>query len=61
MGFELAGCYKLYAANKRLRIIYEYEPGNASVDVLAIGPREAARVYAIADVEARRRRLRRIS
>jgi mRNA-degrading endonuclease RelE of RelBE toxin-antitoxin system len=59
--FQLAGLRKLYAAKKRLRIIYEVAEGQGVVTVVAIGPREASRVYAIADAEIRRRRLRRIS
>lgn len=59
MGYELAGYRKLYAANKRLRVVYEIE-SDGTVVVVAIGSRDSAKVYAIAEVEARRR-LRRIS
>jgi mRNA-degrading endonuclease RelE of RelBE toxin-antitoxin system len=61
MGYDLTGCYKLYAARKRIRIIYEIEDNRLIVTVIAIGAREAARVYAIADAEMGKRRLRRIS
>jgi mRNA interferase RelE/StbE len=61
LGFDLAGAYKLYAANKRLRVLYEYNKGSNGVFVLAIGPREAAKAYAVAADEISRRRLRRIS
>jgi len=60
MGYDLAGCRKLYAANKRLRVIYEIGEGRV-VTVLAVGPREAGRVYAVAEAEFKQRRLRRIS
>lgn len=60
MGFQLAGYRKLYAASKRIRVIYRILPEGV-VDVVAIGPRDSAKVYAIADAEVKRRRLRRIS
>jgi mRNA-degrading endonuclease RelE of RelBE toxin-antitoxin system len=62
MGYRLSGYRKLTAVRKSIRIIYEILEDRLLVDVIAIGPREGARVYAIADAEAqRRRRLRRIS
>jgi len=61
MGYELAGYRKLYAASKRLRLVYEIME-DGTVDVIAIGRRDAETVYAVAEAEARRRgRLRRIS
>src|SRR5947209_5105016 len=62
MGFNLTGLRKLYVARKRIRVVYEMEGQKLVVTVIAVGVREDARVYAIADAEmARRRRLRRIS
>jgi mRNA-degrading endonuclease RelE of RelBE toxin-antitoxin system len=60
MGYDLVGCRKLYAADKRLRVIYEIDQGN-TITVLAVGPRDKARVYAVAEAELSQRRLRRIS
>lgn len=53
--------FVVYVANKRIRIIYEFHEGKLLVDVIAIGEREAAKVYAVADAEMKTRRLRRIS
>jgi mRNA-degrading endonuclease RelE of RelBE toxin-antitoxin system len=55
MGIALVGYRKLYACNKRVRIIYGVAGTQLVVSVIAIGPREDARVYVIAEVEARKR------
>ncbi|HVF12607.1 MAG TPA: type II toxin-antitoxin system RelE/ParE family toxin [Actinomycetota bacterium] len=60
MGTALAGYRKLYAARRRVRIIYSIESGKLVVSVIAIGAREDAKVYLIADAEAQKR-LRRLS
>lgn len=57
----LSGYRKLYAARKRLRIIYQIEDDKLVVTVIAIGQREGEAVYVVAEAEAARRRLRRIS
>lgn len=57
LGTSLAGYRKLYACKKRVRIIYGIEGLRLVVTVIAIGPREDARVYQIAEAEATRRRL----
>lgn len=54
----LVGFRKLYACNKRIRIIYEIEGLRLVVRVVVVGPREDAKVYRIAEVEAKRPRLR---
>ena len=51
----------MYAAKKRVRVIYEIAGTKLIVTVIAIGPREDARVYRIASSEAKNRRLRKIS
>lgn len=59
---NLVNYRKMYAAKKRIRIVYCIEPdGRLTVTVIAIGARESGAVYAIAEVEAHQRRLRRIS
>jgi mRNA interferase RelE/StbE len=58
-GLPLTGYRKLYAARKRIRIIYTIQREIVVVLVVAIGPREDAKVYKIAEAEAARR-LRRI-
>jgi mRNA-degrading endonuclease RelE of RelBE toxin-antitoxin system len=60
MGYRLTGYRKLYAAKKRIRIIYTVIEQKLVVEVIAIGPREGAQVYAVAAAEAKKRRLRRI-
>lgn len=60
LGKSLAGFRKLPVLGGRLRIIYEVDEQERQVHVLAIGPREDARVYKIADAEAKQKRLRRI-
>jgi hypothetical protein len=42
-------------------VIYEVNDRKRMATVIALGPRDSARVYAIADAEMKRRRLRRIS
>lgn len=59
MGAPLTGYRKLYAARKRIRIIYTVQHAIVLVLVVAIGPREDAKVYKIAEA-ATRRRLRRL-
>jgi mRNA interferase RelE/StbE len=54
-GMQLTGYRKMYAARKRVRIIYEIEKGKLVVHVIAIGAREDARVYKIASAEAAKR------
>lgn len=54
-GLDLAGYRKVYAAKKRIRIIYAIEQGRLVVSVIAIGPRADAQVYQIASVEAKKR------
>jgi mRNA interferase RelE/StbE len=60
-GIDLTGYRKVYAANKRLRIVYQVHEAQVVVEVIAIGPRADMRVYQIASGEASgRRRLRRL-
>lgn len=59
MGLPLTGYRKLYAARKRIRIIYTIQHEVVHVLVVAIGPREDAKVYKIAEAAAARR-LRRL-
>jgi mRNA-degrading endonuclease RelE of RelBE toxin-antitoxin system len=62
-GIDLTGYRKVYAANKRLRIIYQVREAEVLVEVIAIGPRADMRVYQIAAGEVSgsgRRRLRRL-
>lgn len=54
----LAGYRKLYAARKRIRVIYSIEDDVLLVTVIAIGAREDAAVYLVAEGEAHK--LRRI-
>jgi mRNA interferase RelE/StbE len=61
LGLDLTGYRKMYAAKKRVRVIYEIAGTKLIVTVIAIGPREDARVYRIASSEAKNRRLRKIS
>ena len=56
----LSGYRKLYAANRRIRVIYTIQGRKLLVLVVAVGAREDARVYHIAETEAQKRRLRRI-
>lgn len=58
LGIALAGYRKLYACRKRIRVIYGIEGMKLVVTVIAVGPREDAKVYRIAEAEAMRRRLR---
>lgn len=46
MSMDLTGYYKLYADNKRIRIIYSIE--GDLIDVIAIGEREDMEVYHLA-------------
>ncbi len=52
---DLTGYRKLYAARKRVRIIYRIEAEVLVVTVVAIGPRENALVYRIADATTKKR------
>ena len=55
---SLVNYRKMYAARKRVRLIYSIQGDVLLVTVIAIGAREDAMVYAIAEGEVRR--LRRI-
>src|SRR6266540_3414032 len=52
-GMALTGFRKLYAAQKRIRVIYTIRGQQLLVLVVAIGPREDAKVYRIAETQAR--------
>lgn len=60
---QLVNYRRMYAAKKRLRIVYRIERGVLVVMIVAIGKREAEAVYRVAEAEANiyQRRLRRIS
>ena len=61
---DLVNHRKMYAAKKRLRIVYRIEHLRVVVTVIAIGKRENEAVYRVAEAEAahfHQRRLRRIS
>jgi mRNA-degrading endonuclease RelE of RelBE toxin-antitoxin system len=58
-GIPLSGYRKLYAARKRIRVIYTIQGRDLIVLVVAVGAREDARVYRIAEA-AEQQRLRRI-
>jgi len=46
MGMDLTGYYKLYADNKRIRIVYSIE--DDLIKIIAIGEREDLEVYQLA-------------
>jgi mRNA interferase RelE/StbE len=45
-GFDLTGYYKLYAANKAIRIVYRIVEDEVIVEVVGIGRRADFEVYA---------------
>lgn len=45
-GFDLTGYYKLYAANKAIRIVYRIVEDEVVVEVVGIGKRADFEVYA---------------
>lgn len=45
-GFDIAGYYKLYAANKAIRIVYRIIEDEVIVEVVGIGKRADFEVYA---------------
>jgi mRNA interferase RelE/StbE len=45
-GFDLSGYYKLYAANKAIRIVYRIIEDEVIVEVVGIGRRADFEVYA---------------
>lgn len=55
---ELVNYRKLYVAKKRLRVVYRIEQEVLIVTVVAVGRRESAAVYAVAEAQANQRRLR---
>lgn len=57
-GFDLAGCRRLRVG--KIRVVYELVEEERAVDVLAVGAREGAHVYQIADKAMGGRRLRRV-
>lgn len=44
-GYELSGCRKMYADNKRIRIVYRIVEDKIIVEVIAIGERDDMAVY----------------
>ncbi len=44
-GYELSGCRKMYADNKRIRIVYRIIEDKIIVEVIAIGERDDMAVY----------------
>ncbi len=44
-GYDLAGYRKLYANNKKIRIVYTIHEGQIQVQIIAIGRREGFEVY----------------
>jgi mRNA interferase RelE/StbE len=44
-GFDLSGCRKMYADNKRIRIVYRIIDNEIIVEVIAIGERDEMAVY----------------
>lgn len=48
-GYELSGCRKMYADNKRIRIVYRIVEDKIIVEVIAIGERDDMAVYKMAN------------
>ena len=44
-GYDLTGYRKLYADNKKIRIVYRIEEERIVVEVIAVGKRENMKVY----------------
>jgi mRNA interferase RelE/StbE len=47
-GYELSGCRKMYADNKRIRIVYRIVDEKIVVEVIAVGERDDMAVYRVA-------------
>jgi len=45
-GYDLSGCRKMYADNKRIRIVYKIVEDKIIVEVVAVGNRSEMEVYA---------------
>ena len=44
-GYDLSGCRKMYADNKKIRIVYKIVEDRIIVEVIAIGKRNEMEVY----------------